>query len=415
MFHRIGSAALKNDLNNTLAICARLGNPERKFRSIHVAGTNGKGSSSHMLAAILQSAGYKTGLYTSPHLKSFTERIRINGQEISQEAVIGFVGKYQSFLEDLKPSFFEMTVGMAFEAFADEAVDIAVIEVGLGGRLDSTNVITPQLSLITNISADHQAILGNTLPEIASEKAGIIKLHIPAVISEKQPEVASVFEQKARQQEAPLYFATDAFTLISQGLHDGKLRIEVLKNNQPYLSTLESELTGSYQLKNIAGVLQSVEVLRERGFQISEAAIRKGIAEVCSITGLKGRWQTLATQPAVVCDTGHNEDGIKAVMAQIRSVRFDQLHIVIGVVNDKDLSKILPLFPISAHYYFCQPTIPRALSGTLLQQEAAKYGLQGEFIPDVNQAISKAKQAASPNDLIFIGGSTFVVAEVNDL
>jgi dihydrofolate synthase / folylpolyglutamate synthase len=415
MFHRIGAAAIKPDLTNTLALCAYLGNPHHRFRTIHVAGTNGKGSTSHMLAAILQSAGYRSGLYTSPHLKSFTERIRINGEEIGQQAVVDFVAAHRAFLEALQPSFFEMTVGMAFDYFAAQRVDVAVIEVGLGGRLDSTNVITPELSLITNISFDHQALLGNTLAQIAREKGGIIKPGIPVVVSERQPEAAEVFQSLAEQQRAPLRFAADHYQLTSQGIHDGKLRTEVRREGVPFLSQLECELTGAYQLKNVAGVLQAVEVLNGIGFALSEAAVRQGIGQVSTLTGLKGRWQTLSTDPLVVCDTGHNEDGIRAVMEQIRSTKHGQLHMVLGVVNDKDLSRILPLLPPEAKYYFCQPNIPRALPASMLQEAALQYNLQGKVVPDVNQAIAQAKAQAEPADLIFIGGSTFVVAEVENL
>jgi dihydrofolate synthase/folylpolyglutamate synthase len=415
MFHRIGAAAIKPNLDNTLALCRHLGDPQHRFRSVHVAGTNGKGSTSHMLAAVLQSAGYRTGLYTSPHLKSFTERIRINGDEIPAEAVVDFVGKHRHFLEQLQPSFFEMTVGMAFDYFVRAQVDIAVVEVGLGGRLDSTNVLTPELSLITNISFDHQALLGNTLPEIAGEKAGIIKAGVPVVVSERQAEVEEVFLRTAAQENAPLSFASDQFSVRSRGLRVGILLLDVWQQGEPYLSALESQLTGGYQLKNIAGVLAAVDALKKRGYSIGEVAIREGIGLVSTLTGLKGRWQTLSTHPLVVCDTGHNEDGIRAVVEQIRSVSHRQLYIVLGVVNDKDLGKILPLLPPQAHYYFCQPHIPRALPAITLQAEATKHRLYGELVPEVNQALAQAKARAQADDLIFIGGSTFVVAEVVDL
>jgi dihydrofolate synthase / folylpolyglutamate synthase len=415
MFHRIGAAAIKPDLTNTLALCGHLGNPHHRFRTIHVAGTNGKGSTSHMLAAILQSAGYRTGLYTSPHLKSFTERIRINGEEIGQQAVVDFVAAHREFLETLQPSFFEMTVGMAFNFFAAQRVDIAVIEVGLGGRLDSTNVITPELALITNISFDHQALLGNTLTEIAREKGGIIKPGIPVVVSERQPEAAEVFRSLAEQQRAPLTFAADHYRVAGQGNRDGKLLMEVKRNGEPFLNGLECQLMGAYQLKNVAGVLQAVEVLNGIGLVLSEAAVRQGIGQVSTLTGLKGRWQTLSTDPLVVCDTGHNEDGIRAVMEQVHSTKHRQLHVVLGVVNDKDLSRIMPLLPLEAKYYFCQPNIPRALPASMLQETALQYGLNGKVVPDVNQAIAQAKAQAHSEDLIFIGGSTFVVAEVEGL
>lgn len=415
MFHRIGKAAYKADLHNTLSLCAHLGNPERQFRSIHIAGTNGKGSTSHLLAAILQAAGYRTGLYTSPHLKSFTERIRINGTDIPQEEVVKFVEENKSFIEALQPSFFEMTVGLAFDYFARQQVDIAVIEVGLGGRLDSTNVITPLLSLITNISFDHQDILGDTLQKIASEKAGIIKPHVPVVISEIQPEVVAVFEEKALQAKAPLYFAPQTYQVKSHIDTATGMEVEVWKEEDLYLENLFCPLTGDYQLKNIAGVLKAVDLLNQKGFDLDEASVRKGIGEVTSLTGLKGRWQILGKQPLIVCDTGHNEAGIKHVVDQINRQTFDTLYCVIGMVNDKDISHILPLFPKNAYYYFCQAQIPRAMKAEALKAEAAKYGLQGEAVPNVKEAFRAARQRATPEDMVFIGGSTFVVAEIEEL
>jgi dihydrofolate synthase/folylpolyglutamate synthase len=415
MFHRIGKAAYKADLHNTIALCNHLKNPQKKFRSIHVAGTNGKGSTSHLLAAILQSAGYKTGLYTSPHLKSFTERIRVNGKEISGAAVVNFVTTHQSFIEQLQPSFFELTVGMAFDEFARQAVDIAIIEVGLGGRLDSTNIITPQLSLITNISFDHQDILGKTLPEIAFEKAGIIKHNIPVVISEYQAEVADVFKEKAQSEEAPLFFAADSYKAISKTITGEAQLIDIWQQDTLFLSDLTCQLTGIYQLKNLPGVLKTIELLHQQGFSIPEHAIRRGIAGVTTITGLKGRWQTLNQHPLIICDTGHNEGGIREVMNHISKISFDKLYLVLGFVSDKDLSPILSLLPKNAYYFFCQAQIPRALDAEVLQKEAFKYGLQGEVIRSVNEAIAGAREKASPIDMIFIGGSTFVVAEIEEL
>ncbi|MDO1447184.1 folylpolyglutamate synthase/dihydrofolate synthase family protein [Rhodocytophaga aerolata] len=415
MFHRLGKKAYKADLHNTLALCNHLQNPQNHFKSIHIAGTNGKGSTSHMLAAILQSAGYKTGLYTSPHLKSFTERIRNNGQEISQEAVVRFVEKNKEFIEQLQPSFFEMTVGMAFDEFASQQVDIAVVEVGLGGRLDSTNIITPQVSVITNISWDHQDILGDTLPQIASEKAGIIKPGIPVVISEYQPEVAAVFKEKAFLQQAPLYFASETFTVELKEYTSEGIIVDIWKDKSLYLPNLLSQLAGEYQLKNLAGVLQTVEVLKAQGYGITEEHIRKGIGQVSTLTGLKGRWQILGRNPMIICDTGHNEAGIRQVMGHISKLSYKQLHIVLGVVNDKDLSHVLPLLPKNAHYYFCQAQIPRALPATALQAQAVDFGLQGVIIPSVAEAVKRARSQASPDDLLFIGGSTFVVAEIEEL
>jgi dihydrofolate synthase/folylpolyglutamate synthase len=415
MFHRIGKQAYKGDLNNTLALCAHLQHPENRFKSIHIAGTNGKGSTSHMLAAILQAAGYKTGLYTSPHLKSFTERIRINGQEISQQAVVSFVTAHKDFLEQLQPSFFEMTVGMAFDEFARNQVDIAVVEVGLGGRLDSTNVIMPQLSVITNISFDHQDILGDTLPKIAFEKAGIIKPGIPAIVSEYQPEVAEVFRGKAQTENASLFFAEDTFTIKWKEYTAEGMRVDVWKDNSIYLADLVSQLNGEYQLKNLGGVLQAVELLKSQGYALDEQHIRRGISQVSNLTGLKGRWQIIGRNPTIICDTGHNEAGIQQVVNHINKLKFNELHIVLGMVGDKDLSHILPLLPKNAHYYFCQAQIPRALPATALQAKAVDIGLQGTIVPSVREAVNKARSLAAPGDLIFIGGSTFVVAEVEEL
>ncbi|QHT71863.1 bifunctional folylpolyglutamate synthase/dihydrofolate synthase [Rhodocytophaga rosea] len=415
MFHRIGKAAYKADLQNTIALCEHLGNPQHTFRSIHVAGTNGKGSTSHLLAAILQAAGYKTGLYTSPHLKSFTERIRINGQEISQHSVVRFIEQHQDFIEKIQPSFFELTVGMAFHEFSSQQVDVAIIEVGLGGRLDSTNVILPQLSVITNISFDHQDILGDTLPQIAFEKAGIIKPDIPVIISEYQPETASVFIEKARQENSPVYFADETFKIEYTGHSDEYLWVNVWRKGELYLKELACGLMGEYQLKNLAGVCQAAEQLQQLGYYLSEQSIRDGIAQVTTLTGLKGRWQKLQINPLIICDTGHNEAGIREVVLNIRKQPFEKLFIVLGVVKDKDLSHILPLLPTEAYYFFCQANIPRALPAHLLQMQALAFGLSGESIPDVNQAIQAAKAKANPQDMIFIGGSTFVVAEIEEL
>jgi dihydrofolate synthase / folylpolyglutamate synthase len=415
MFHRLGKKAYKADLHNTIALCNHLGNPQNRFKCIHIAGTNGKGSTSHLLAAVLQSAGYKTGLYTSPHLKSFTERIRISGQEISRESVVRFVETHKEFIEQLQPSFFEMTVGMAFDEFAAQQVDIAVIEVGLGGRLDSTNIILPELSVITNISWDHQDILGDTLPKIAFEKAGIIKPGIPVVISEYQPEVAGVFREKALEQNAPLYFAGDTFTIKLKAYTTGGMVVDVWKDAKLYLPGLLSQLAGEYQLKNLAGVLQAVELVKAQGFVLNEHSIREGIGQVSTLTGLKGRWQIIGRHPTVICDTGHNEAGIRQVMSHISKLPCKQLHIVLGVVNDKDLSQVLPLLPKHALYYFCQAQIPRALPAAALQAQAVDFGLQGVIIPSVTEAVRRARSLASPEDLIFIGGSTFVVAEVEEI
>jgi len=406
MYQRIGAVAYKADLTNTLRLCEVLGNPHLKFKSLHIAGTNGKGSSSHMLAAILQCAGYKTGLYTSPHLKDFTERIRINGKEIDQASVVDFVRRIKPSIELIQPSFFEITVAMAFDYFKKEKCAIAVVEVGLGGRLDSTNVITPEVSLITNISYDHKDILGDTLPAIAAEKAGIIKPGIPVVVSEYQEEVADVFNKKAAVENTSVEMAANRFYF------DGK---DVFDNGVLRFADLTPELKGGYQTKNIPGVLLTIEKLKQRGFTISDAHIREGIAQAATLTGLKGRWQKLGDHPLMVCDTGHNEAGISEVVKQVNSLSFRHLHLIIGMVKDKDITSVLRLLPKQASYYFCQATIPRAMNATELCQRAAAEGLKGEVIADVNEAIRKARLAAREDDLIFIGGSTFVVAEIEGL
>jgi dihydrofolate synthase/folylpolyglutamate synthase len=416
MFHRIGSAAYKADLDNTIALCARLGNPEKKFRSIHVAGTNGKGSTSHLLAAILQAAGLKVGLYTSPHLKDFRERIKINGAFISQEHVTEFVSKHKNYFDELQPSFFEMTVGLAFDYFASEQVDIAVIEVGLGGRLDSTNVITPEISIITNISFDHVALLGNTLEKIAGEKAGIIKPHIPVIIGETQKGSAAVFTEKAVAQQASLTFADQVYKAVyAKQRVEGKqvyLSLDVEKEGKIVYQNLKSELLGLYQLKNIPTVLATVDALNQKGFQLTETIIRKGIQNVVSTTGLLGRWQVLGQDPLIIADTGHNEAGIKEVLAQVEVTPHERLHIVIGMVNDKDISSVLSLLPKDATYYFCKANIPRALPVKELQAAAESKGLSGTAYDTVATALQAAKNKATPGDLILIGGSTFTVAEV---
>jgi len=417
MFQRVGASAFKSDLNNTLALCTHLDNPERKFKSIHVAGTNGKGSTSHTLAAIFQSAGYKTGLYTSPHLKSFTERIRIDGEEITEDSVVRFVAENKNFLDDLKPSFFEMTVGMAFWYFAQQKVDIAIIEVGMGGRLDSTNVITPELSVITNIGYDHMQFLGETLPEIAGEKAGIIKSEVPVVISQTQVETTSVFQQKAAEMNAPIIFSDENFEIsrLGEKRMDVKLSVEYrVKSSQKTLD-IEFGLLGNYQRYNLPGILEAVNQLRNRGWNISKVALEKGLLEVVTLTGLKGRWQILGENPTIIADTGHNEPGIREILAQLETYNFKTLWMVIGMVQDKDISKILALLPKEANYIFCQADLPRALAANQLAEKAAEFGLKGETIPKVNEALTFARKNAGSDDLIFVGGSTFVVAEIDEL
>ena len=412
MFHRIGAAAYKGDLNNTLDICKLLNHPETKFRSVHIAGTNGKGSTSHMLAAILQTAGYKTGLYTSPHLKDFRERIRINGKMIDENEVISFVEDFKKEFEIIKPSFFEWTVGLAFHHFRKEKVDIAVIETGLGGRLDSTNVITPLLSIITNIGLDHVQLLGDTLEKIAVEKAGIIKQNVPVVIGERQPGIETIFINKAGSAKSAIVFADDQLrSEINTKVNKNALSLNVLKNNKIIYKNLELDLTGNYQLKNCLTVLQSVFQLRNSGFSISDKHIYKALHDVKTLTGLMGRWQIISDRPLTVCDVAHNTDGIRYVVEQIRQTPHEQLHVVFGVVDDKDCSGILKLLPKNATYYFCEAPIPRALNAGILKTIAEKFSLQGNAYASVKVALRTAHENANENDMVFVGGSTFVVAE----
>lgn len=413
MFQRIGSAAYKADLNNTIAICKLLDHPENKFKSIHVAGTNGKGSTSHMLASVLQSAGFKVGLYTSPHLKDFRERIKINGKMIPEKTVVDFVEKYKADFEKIQPSFFEMTVGLAFDYFATEQVDIAVIEVGLGGRLDSTNVITPEVSVITNISYDHVNLLGNTLEKIAVEKAGIIKPKIPVVVGERQKGIDAVFIEIAAKNGSELIFANEVFDVQLEFPPKGTGQIYTVRDKEGVVfNRLECELLGSYQKKNIATVLSALHELNRVGFFITKEDIEKGMQNVVTQTGLLGRWQILSNKPLAIADTGHNEAGIGEVLNQLRNTPHHQLHFVLGMVNDKDISKILSMLPKNAVYYFCKANIPRALAASDLAEQAMAFGLNGKVYACVQDAFIAAKENASANDLVFVGGSTFTVAEV---
>ncbi len=412
MFTRIGAAAFKKDLTNTLALCEVLNNPQNSFKSIHIAGTNGKGSTSHMLASILQEAGYKVGLYTSPHLKDFRERIRINGEMISEQYVVDFVAKHQQVFDDIQPSFFEWTVALCFDYFTNQQVDIAIIETGLGGRLDSTNIITPLLSVITNIGWDHMDMLGDTISKIASEKAGIIKPNIPIVIGEYDAETAPVFMAKAQAENSPLIFAKDVFQLHSFVSNNLESTFDVNKLSQPWLQHAKCDLPGSYQQFNIPTVLTAIEQLQQQGWIISDHAIANGLQQVKQNTGLMGRWQVLAQQPLTICDTGHNVNGLTYVVEQLSNIPFDRLHMVIGMVKDKDITKVLALLPTDATYYFCNANIPRALPAEELQTLAQPFGLKGQAHGSVQQALDAAKAQANVNDLIFIGGSTFVVAEV---
>lgn len=415
MFHRIGPAAYKNSLENTLMLDELYGNPHRDFRSIHVAGTNGKGSVSHMLASVLQSAGFRTGLYTSPHLKDFRERIRINGKMIPKTEVTRWIRDFRKKNKQLQisPSFFELTVAMAFDYFAREKVDVAVIEVGLGGRLDSTNIINPEVSVITNISYDHQSLLGKTLPEIAGEKAGIIKAGIPVVISQWQEEVAAVFQTKALDAQAPLYFAGKEYT-AEYGMLDteGKQVFNFRKNNALVWPDLKVDLAGNYQRLNIPAVLKTVDLLQEKGWHIPVSAVYIGLARAASQTGLMGRWQVIGHNPLMICDTGHNEDGIRQVVQQLNNMAFKKLHIVFGMVSDKDPAPVLSLLPRNAVYYFTKANIPRALNENQLQEIASQFKLKGECYPTVPEAFTAAMNAADTQDLIFVGGSNFVVAEI---
>ena len=413
MFHRIGAAAYKGNLNNTIDICKLLKHPETKFRSVHIAGTNGKGSVSHMLAAILQTAGYKTGLYTSPHLKDFRERIRINGKMIAENEVIRFVEEFKKDFDIIKPSFFEWTVGLAFHYFANEKVDIAVIETGLGGRLDSTNVITPLLSIITNIGLDHVQLLGDTLEKIAVEKAGIIKPNVPVVIGERQPDIETIFIRKAESAKSSIVFADEQLRgEIDSQDNNHSLSLNVFKSNELVFEKLKLDLTGNYQLKNVLTVLESVFQLRRAGFTISDEHIYVALKNVKNLTGLMGRWQILSDAPLTVCDVAHNTDGIRYVVEQIKQTPHQHLHIVFGIVDDKDCSGMLKLLPKKATYYFCQAPIPRALNAGILKTIAEKFSLQGNAYASVKEALRTAQEQANENDLVFIGGSTFVVAEV---
>ncbi len=386
MYQKQGKTAFKKDLTNILALSEKLNFPEKKIKTIHVGGTNGKGSTSHMLASILQEAGYKVGLYTSPHLKNFTERIKINGEEVTEVRVMSFIRENKAFLEKQQLSFFEMTVGLAFDYFSSEKVDIAIIEVGLGGRLDSTNIITPEVSVITNIGLDHTQFLGETLPEIAFEKAGIIKKGVPVIIGEEQEEVKEVFMNKALSENALIEFASDSE--------------EVYK----------TDLLGDYQVKNVKTAVASIKKLKT--FKVTEENIKKGLLNVVKNTSLKGRWQILQNTPKVICDTAHNKEGLSLVLNQLKNEKFLNLHIVLGVVSDKKLEEVLPLFPVNAKYYFCKPNIPRGLSEAVLQEKAKEFKLMGKTFISVESAFDKAISVANQDDIIYVGGSTFVVAEI---
>lgn len=412
MFQRIGAAAYKANLDNTYKIAELLGNPHKKLKCIHVAGTNGKGSSSHMIAAILQQAGYKTGLYTSPHLVDFRERIKINGQMIPKNYVVDFVEKHKHDFEKIEPSFFEWTVGLAFDYFANEEVDVAVIEVGLGGRLDSTNIITPLVSLITNISYDHMNLLGDTLPKIAAEKAGIIKAKVPVIVSQQQIDIYPVFNAKAKDVKAPIVYADKRFKVIGHKHHLGFLQCEIFDKNELHSQIYSLDLTGSYQLKNVLGVLNTIDVLTEKGFVIEQKDIKKALSNTCKLTKFEGRWQTISEKPLIIADTGHNEDGISQVLENLKRYSYKQLHFVFGAVNDKEVDKILKMLPKTAIYYFVKASVPRALDSKELAKKAGVFKLIGKAFDDVETGLKAAKKACKSGDIIFVGGSTFVVADL---
>ena len=421
MFSRIGAAAIKNDLQNTELICSFLGNPEKKFKTIHIAGTNGKGSTSHMLAAIFQKAGYKTGLYTSPHLYDFRERIKVNGEMCKKEFVSSFTNRVKPLIEEIEPSFFEITVGMAFEYFAVENCDIAIIETGLGGRLDSTNVIEPILSVITNIGWDHMALLGNTLEAIASEKAGIIKKDTPVVISESIAETKPVFLQKAALENAPIYFSED---FIQAEAFENNWNTASFSFSQPFIHllskplfdakfTVSSDLPGKYQAKNLKGVLVACQLLADMGWKLTSENIKQALLEIKASTGLMGRWESIQSNPRIVLDVAHNEHGIKAMLDQLATTQYEQLYIVTGMVKDKNIEAVLNLLPKNAHYYFTQSHLPRALAAEELAEKANAMGLKGDTYSDVNIALEKAAAKANDKDLILVIGSIYLVAEVN--
>jgi dihydrofolate synthase / folylpolyglutamate synthase len=412
MFTKIGQAAYKADLNNILALCNALDNPQDNFKSIHIAGTNGKGSTSHMLAAILQEAGYKVGLYTSPHIKHFGERIRINGEMIDERFVIEFTEKNVSLFDSIEPSFFEVTVAMAFKYFEEQQIDYAIIETGLGGLLDSTNIISPILSVITNIGLDHQNILGNTIEEIAVQKAGIIKPNTPVVIGENTPITKPIFESAAKEKNAPISFAEQHYKVIKNTTEFNKQQLVIESNN----NTLEitTDLQGSYQLKNICTVLQATTIFKQIGIEASWNQICNGLANVKKLTGLRGRWEVLQTQPIIIADVGHNEDGIKQILNQLNNQYPNaHYHFIMGFVKDKDVSKVLSLLPKNATYYFTQAQIPRALNVQELNNLAQEKGLFGEIYENVNEALAAAKANAKTEDVVIICGSFFIIAELD--
>ena len=414
MFSRLGAAAYKGDLTNTIKLCEAVGNPHLRFKSIHIAGTNGKGSTSHILAAIMQTAGYKTGLYTSPHLKDFRERIKVNGEMVEKGFVADFTERIKPLIEEIEPSFFEITVAMAFTWFAEQKTDVAVIEVGLGGRLDSTNIITPELTVITNIGYDHMDMLGNTLEKIAGEKAGIIKKGIPVVIGESLPETKPVFQQKAKEMDAPIHFANEKRWIADWKQEKHELIVNVADNHTDERKNYKLRLTGLYQTKNLLTVLEAVHILILKGWQIEEKHVEDGLLSVKKLTGLNGRWEVIHEHPYTVLDVGHNEDGIKQITEQLEHCNFQKLHIVIGMVKDKDVSKIFALLPKFATYYFTKAQIPRALPEQELADKAKEFDLQGKEFSSVMEALQQAVDHAHKDDMILVCGSVFVVGEVEE-
>lgn len=412
MYQRVGAAAYKANLDNTLAFDKITGSPHKKYKTIHIAGTNGKGSVSHSLASILQEAGYKTGLYTSPHLTDYRERIRVNGKKIEESFITEFINSHKNFIKNVKPSFFEMSVALAFKYFELQQVEVAVIEVGMGGRLDSTNIILPELSVITNIGLDHTQFLGNSLAEIAGEKAGIIKQNIPVVIGERQKETEEVFLKKAKKKNSKISFASDNYAckILNSNLKYSNFEVEKKTSDKSY--TLNFNLSGKYQEKNLVTILETVDNLRNQGFCISDENLKQGLENLIKNTGFHGRWETLNAEPLTICDTGHNKDGLSYTIEQLLSLEFKKLRFVLGFVNDKNVDEVLKLFPKNAEYYFCKAQIPRALDEKILLEKANLVSINGKSFENVSSAYHAAKKDADKNDVIFIGGSTFVVADL---
>lgn len=412
MFQRTGKAAYKNNLDNTIELDSHFNSPHKKFKTIHVGGTNGKGSVSHSMASILQESGLKVGLYTSPHLRDFRERIKINGKEIPEIEIINFVAENKNIIKNIEASFFEMTVAMAFNYFAKEKVDIAIIEVGLGGRLDSTNIINPELAIITNISLDHTALLGDNISLIAGEKAGIIKQSTPIVIGQSQEDIKNVFIDKATELDAEISFADEKYS-ISKDIIDHKYRnISIKRNDKTYLENIKLSLLGDYQKKNIITTLCAIDKLKNLGYSISEEHIKEGLRKIIENTGLLGRWQILQNKPKVICDTGHNEAGIKEIIAQLKNQKYRKLRIIFGMVDDKNIDSILKIMPKEALYTFVKANIPRAMDAYLLQEKALRFSIKGNVCENVSQALKNIIEQSDAEDLIFVGGSTFVVAEI---